>query len=533
MAKRLSDENKTSVKRFKSDTYDEDSDTGYNEMLRATTIECKITSSNEFLTGLCETTPLIRSLIDNAPELATLSCGQLLAYRSSNPQIQRLVNHISALIHLNDVETGVASDLKANVASLSNYDKQMIEWAGLETFDVLCPLKHFRRQYSLSNNLFDLLQPDDLYRLTEALGPRGLLKKYDLLVQRLRIPNPFPRFNYKQIAVKRWFSDPASNVPRSAIPALVQTSTCFGYGVNDVRIADDLENEDVLRTIENEMFRLVIETQQRTTPHASSPTAHTAVVAITNHGVVNCAERSALNAPMYTIPAGKTLTILSVATPNNVNCLPDEIFDEIMDTLRRDVSELNVLNTFIHPLDFANKYITRISNVKSMLYEELNAASDGTAFEREDYMDVKNFVRNYRDPRIVSFNEGDDCINKSYSAKENDNRWSVFKFNFNYWDHILQPPVREGATDVEYQLSEICDYLFNVEEYKNIVLLDWSCSVVKMPVAPTFLNTANIRKSKVRNVPRPQSQRDKTFQKESIEQGLGRNLLSRYLNGGE
>lgn len=532
MAKRFSDHSETSLKRLKSETtYDENSDTGYNEMLRATT-ECEMTSSNDLLTEPCETTPLIRSLIDNAPELATLSCGQLLTYRSPNPQVQRLVNHISALIHLNDVETGLTSDLKANVASLSDYDKQMIQWAGLEIFDVLCPLKHFRRQYSLSNNLFDLLHPHDLYRLTEALGPRGLLKKYDLLVQRLRIPNPFPRFNYKQIAVKRWFSDPASNVPRSAIPALVQTSTCFGYGVNDVRIADDLENEDVLRTVETEMFRVVIETQQRTTPHASSPTAHTAVVAITTHGVVNCAERSALNAPMYTIPAGKTLTILSVATPNNVNCLPDDIFDEIMDNLRRDVSELNVLNTFIHPLDFANKYITRISNVKSMLYEELNAASNGTASERKDYVDIQKFVHNYRDPRIVSFNEGDDCINKSYSAKENDKRWSVFKFNFNHWDHILQPPVREGETNIEYQLSEICDYLFHVEEYKNIVLFDWSCSVIKMPNAQTFFDTAQFRKSKVRNVPQPQSQSD-NFRKESVDKGLGRNLLARYLNGGE
>ena len=144
----------------------------------------------------------------------------------------------------------------------------------------------------------------------------------------------------------------------------------------------------------------------------------------------------------------------------------------LIDNLRSKVSTLNNENTFINPLDFAHLYLQDITQTKRFARQHaFEKTLDNTLvmIKKGDEVYVPRYLKNYRDPRVLLFNEDDVCVNKQFEPNTSFSS-QVLKFNFNGWDQDLMGP------RTAYLLSDICDYLFKTEGHKNIVIFDWSCS---------------------------------------------------------
>jgi hypothetical protein len=205
------------------------------------------------------------------------------------------------------------------------------------------------------------------------------------------------------------------------------------------------------------------------------------------HGQYMCSspKKSPQNIAMYTIPQGKTLTIVSVATPTSVDINHyGTIKYNLIDGLRSLVSDLNMKNQFIDPITTATKYLDVIVNTKRY-FRQLKHLHPLTA----EVIYNDNYLNNYTDPRVLAFNEFDDCIDKEYTfnrGREHDeHETQLLKLNFSGWDQDLLP----GNNCYNYSLSRLCDYLFNVENHKNILVFDFSCSINNDIIEPNQIKT--------------------------------------------
>jgi hypothetical protein len=427
--------------------------------------------------------PELTELIKNCAWLKDLNCTDILNMASFWPpinetddlcknmfnfQVKKLVVHIAAQIKLKRAIQDPTSMIGEIAKQMTVDDHILCQCQGLETYDVLNAIHTYDKTKSFEINM-DTITKAQQYKPTTS----------NLLIQKLN--NVFQyefglsekmKYCFAPVKPKQWhnfLTHLAPNLvprrfPQAQGPLTQELQTGFFY--------EKSTNLD-FESIERDAFSAIINTQQRLTPQdITTETAHTAVVVVTTHGQYVCSEPkndSQQDIATYTIPRGKTLTIVSVATPTIVDINGYlAIKQDLIDPLRKLVYELNVKNQFINPITTAQKYLDFVVRLKRFYRRALQ-----TNMVKHVVYDSDKYMANYTDPRAVAFNEFDVCIDKEYSFHDGPaHETQVLKLNFSGWDQELLP-----RCCCNYTLSRMCDFLFNVENHKNILVFDFSCSV--------------------------------------------------------
>lgn len=362
-----------------------------------------------------------------------------------NPQLRRLVRHINALIQLNKAMIDPTSRIGQIATQMSAYDKQLLAWKNLDLYEVLTNMPEYNKDDDLNSNL---KMPTAYNHFVDWLTFEDKQK-----IHRIRLRER----NWQQLA------------PMYA-PISAKTWHCDFFANNPVMLQS---GQTLLDQLEKDSFAVVIDSQQQSSPQfTSSLTPHTVVVAATCHGEVRCVDTTAENLPMYTVPAGKTVSIVSVATPGciEINTHTNELFKWI----RGLVSFYNIHNLFIDPRRLSDQLKDAVIEKKQFFRQ----AGMDKKVGHINPVKLARYLTRWTEPRVLYFNEGDRCIDKSYYYfKERTSQ--LIKFNLKGWDQELMPPNKLMTTDPAYRLSEMCNQLFLSENCKNIVLFDWSCSIIK------------------------------------------------------
>jgi hypothetical protein len=397
---------------------------------------------------------------------------------------------------------------------MSADDDAKLKSLDLELYDVLDEIKDYDISISPTRNIARFLNYTRKHFTTG--DPRKYLN-VALTPRQKRIRTKFQN-------IINWLSPPVEHLPPvpknwhrgtdfDATLAQFPLNTQF-FGAAEVQDQEGLlvytdktsKTEDILQTLEKDLFRMVITAQQLADPQTiNSEIAHTAVVVVTTHGEILCRNPHDVTLPSYLIPIGKTLTIVSIATPTaaNFDYVDPTTTMNFINILRKHVSACNLRNEFIHPLEFSEFYYNHVRDTKREWRQKMFEKS--ITFDKKNRKHAKRFRQNYADPRIVVFNENDRCIDKTLT-EYNTRKDQIIKFNFVGWDQELMRP------QTEVQLSEVCNYLFQIEGHKNVVLFDTSCSVLS------------------RDPSGPAQERDIS---EDARNLVGRQALNYRLNGGK
>ena len=406
--------------------------------------------------------------LDEYPELSELMYASKLQHfsckliqnmannlhRIRSRPLQDILKHVNCTIQLNKLMSDPTSKIGLIARQMSSYEKHVIEWQGLELYEVLTNLPTYEIGVELPTNLRKRL----IMMESTPLDPK-LSQKFQNIMKFYQNMSRLSE-QYLPITPKGWHS----GVIGDFVPIVSCSETAT-------------PTSDALELIERDSFGLIIEAQQLANPQTTaSKLAHTAVVTASSHGGVSCGNFTGETLPMYVIPPNKTLTIVSVATPTCVAINSYSGIKKIITQITRVVSRLNFNNYFIDPLQLANMFKHEINLMKQ--------ANRGFGIKQKlKHIEpelVASFLQNYTDPRIVCFNTGDTCLNKKFTFNTA-SKTQLLKLNFDGWDQELMPP-RLNVTDVNsgYHLSAMCDYLFKTESHTNIVLFDWTCSNVNV-----------------------------------------------------
>lgn len=382
-------------------------------------------------------------------------------HRIPSRPLQNILKHVNCTIQLHKSMIDPTSRIGVIARQMSTYEKQVIEWQGLELYEVLTNLPNYEIQVDLPTNLRKRL----IMMQSTPLDPK-LSQKFQNVMKFYQNKSKLSE-QYLPITPKVWHRD--------VIGDFIRPVSCLEASI---------PTPDTLEIIERDSFGLIIKAQQLANPQtAESRFAHTAVVTASSHGSVSCGNFTGETLPMYVIPPNKTLTIVSVATPACININSYSNIIKIITQIRRVVSRLNFNNYFIDPLELANMFKHEI-NLKK---HEARDFGDAQKLGHIEPDQLASFIKNYTDTRIVCFDAGDTCLNKKFTFNTA-SKTQLLKLNFEGWDQELMPPQLDvTAANNGYHLSAMCDYLFKTESHTNIVLFDWTCSVVDVSASKVDL----------------------------------------------
>ena len=352
---------------------------------------------------------------------------------------------------------------------MTDTSKHDIKSLGLEIYDVLVAI-NIDEDYNF-NLPFETTLQSIIFNDAFKHGTTEILKN-KLKFSYLMSETPQPELQVMK--PKKWHSHLQSGIIEGnasfGLPSIIGPSSYFPYMYTKGFIYDR-ETPTGFEELERSAFSMVINAQQEQNPQTTnSEIAHTAVVFVLTHGKYECLEYPATSLELYQIPAGKTLTIVSVATPTAVELGNDTYLEKLLITgLHNLISTQNLANEFINPITTADRYFHTILHLKRSYREKI--INDRYKNRTDIQNDLPRYMENYTDPRIVYFNEFDNCVEKSFSHKDTNNSAQIRKFNYVGWDTDLMPV---GGCF----LSTICDFLFHVEGHTNILLFDYSCSVI-------------------------------------------------------
>jgi hypothetical protein len=338
---------------------------------------------------------------------------------------------------------------------MSTYDKKLLAWKNLDLYEVL---RNMPRYDASKDLVFNFKMPTAYAQFKDWLTSEDKLKLNQIVlhVELHRLPTTF-----KRVSPKQWHCEFVQN--------------------NPVHLPS---HHDVLHQLEKDSFNYVIWSQQASSPQtASSTVPHTVVVAITCHGAVYCVDNTVQNIPMYTVPAGKTVTIISVATPGAIEL--NKHTNELLPIIRKTVSSYNISNDFIPPDRFTDVFTIGVTRIKKA-NRQFALDNKFTHMKRDD---VDQYLKTWTEPRCLYFNEGDECVDKSY-FNYTERTTQLLKFNLMGWDQELMPPFYK---DKPYRLSEMCEQLFFDDQCTNIVIIDWSCSVLKNVSDESYMSAASAK----------------------------------------
>ena len=412
-----------------------------------------------------------KELVRNSDTLAVMTCEELVSYAENwesnvrlqnpaiyNPQLKKIFLHMAALIKLKAATADTSSEIGRIARLMTPSDSARIESQGLEIFDVLNVLN--LGMYNFKDSFLANMFVFSYFKFFKPGTSDVLIRKLDSVfgVEDLTVSR------YGVLLPKQWHAssryDSALSIGKTEI---CRISKQFIYEPNS-------ENVD-LDSVELASMAVILEAQQQAQVKLGvNEVALTAVVSVQTHGSYECNNSISQELRIYRIPPGKTLTVVSMATPTEVAILFAASIENRIDQIRNFVYRSNIANMFIDPVFTAKHFIRNLVRSKRAVRQLLKTSS-----LTEDLPEKRvNFLQNYTDPRIVAFAEGDACIDKLFTFNDVMNS-QVTKFNFLGWDQDLFP--HNGK---EYTLGKMCDYLFLTEGHTNVLLFDESCSVIKI-----------------------------------------------------
>ena len=360
-----------------------------------------------------------------------------------NPALQRLVRHINAKIQLKKALSDTTSRIGLIASRMTTNDKELLEWRNLDLYAVL---KHMPR-YNIDKDLVSNIQFHFALKDKVLLSFNEVAKLARIVLHKQGLTKELP-LTYGPGSPKKWHCDIFHNSPVI------------------------LSGPNVLSELEKDAFAMVISSQQQSSPQTiSSITPHTVVVATLCHGMYLYVGAGAQDIPMYTVPAGKTITIISVATPSAIEINAGDMPE--LEIIRNMVSDFNLRNEFINPHLFIDNFNRGIIEYKTKRREW--GLSGLLGHLNPDWLN--HYLKTWTEPRFLFFNEGDKCLNKGYSNFPGRKK-QLLKFNFNGWDQELMPPDKIDNDRPYYYLNEMCNQLFLDDKCINIVIFDWSCSTL-------------------------------------------------------
>ena len=222
-----------------------------------------------------------------------------------------------------------------------------------------------------------------------------------------------------------------------------------------------------------------------------SPRAQTGVVVSFVHGQIVHVDRKGFRA--WTIPPGRSLIMVTVATPACVNITHAigshsyKSFPVIQDTKAIIQSMLKTYHqqgTTYDPIDFAENahILNEMNNEKRKQYDRLRtSAHDAHGM---------TFAAQCQPVRITYFQAGDACIDKFFELQKTDtdvsSDWGT-RLLLPGGSIRVNPPILNGHGTVHFCLSETINNIWR-RGYTNVVLYDFSCSIVNNYTTGAFLS---------------------------------------------
>ena len=212
-----------------------------------------------------------------------------------------------------------------------------------------------------------------------------------------------------------------------------------------------------------------------------SPRARTGVVVSFVHGHIHHIDRKGFR--MWTIPPGRSLIMVTVATPACVNIIegigPHSYlrYHVIKDTKAIIQSMLETYHqqgTTYDPIDFAENahILNEMNNEKRKFY-------DRTRMSTHDTHEM-TFAAQCQPVRITYFQAGDACIDKFFELQKTEmdisQDWGT-RLVLPGGSITVNPPILNGHGTVHFCLSETINNIWR-RGYTNVVLYDFSCSIV-------------------------------------------------------
>ena len=272
-----------------------------------------------------------------------------------------------------------------------------------------------------------------------------------------------------------------------------QWSNIVSHELSTIQIGSPLENKDVknqhlknAELREEEAFVAFINAENRALKsYSDNSPSQTVLVGAAVHGEYNC-DITNLELPMFTIPEGKSLIIISVPTPGVGNFTDDSYIEKELflhfHTLLQDPQfriqmdhNPNYFSKIIETICQISKYEIYIHLIKTRSRE--NGAEPVKLYTP----DQKDFCENFEDTRVLYFKSGDNCANKTFTTQyEKKPRLmkliSICENSCNTNEKNLLPPRIMDDIKNEITLSKLCYQLFTLSEHSTIILIDFTCS---------------------------------------------------------
>ena len=260
----------------------------------------------------------------------------------------------------------------------------------------------------------------------------------------------------------------------------------------------NIKNAEIL---EENAFAAFINAENRASKLYSDDTpSQTVLVGALVHGEYNCNLES-LEMPMFTIPEGKSLIIISVATPGDVSLTNSHYLDdEIIIGFQERLQDPNFRVEMDHnPIHIAKiiQTICEIDKLKS--YQKALEIRDSSIIQVTDFFD------NYEESRILYFKSGDNCANKIFNFESSETSKMLMKMvsicenACKNTEKNLEPPrQRSSKNNTAMKLSELCYQLFTLSEHSTIILVDFTCSVF-VDASDEYISSDNVARTQIAN----------------------------------
>lgn len=268
------------------------------------------------------------------------------------------------------------------------------------------------------------------------------------------------------------------------------------YDVNDSRTPDEQRCVDANKAHDENRFQSFIATQNSNTTtgsggSTSSPTV--LVMAQLHGGYDDCDIMASPPLPMFTIPHGKSLIIVSLATPGAAWFPLLKLEKELLSDLHGNLQDPSYRSTMDRdPVIIAKQVLEHGKTHKkkatdTLLVRSLNPPPSYLQQGLEYHEDVLHFLSTSDEPRLLYFKEWDNCADKTFSLDE-DFKFKLISVRENVGDDAdrnLFPP-----NTTHFTLSQLCYQMFIVSGHSNVILVDSSCSpflsVDGCPLPPAY-----------------------------------------------
>ena len=261
---------------------------------------------------------------------------------------------------------------------------------------------------------------------------------------------------------------------------------------------------DTQKAHDEARFQTFIRTQHRASTGTESPSPSVLVLAQVHGEFNNCDDTMLCPLPMFTLPPGKSLIILSFSTPGAGNVLIKYTEDIIAREYRERLLKVpQRVEMDTRPVQFTQQLLNKcVESKKGAQTRVKKMMEKNTITDFEKHQQYQHFLASYEHPQILYFKEGDNCADKTFTTEAGkfETLVSIRENRLDRSDRSLIPPLNTSYTTVPstqsrtITLSELCYQMFVVSGHSTVILVDYTCSVFSWKPDPdVFYNSPSRR----------------------------------------